>query len=177
LRDKIVEKVLSEMKNEKIKNREEIAKAIGIGAMKYDMLKIGPEKVIFFDWEDALKLEGNTAPYLQYAHTRCSGILGKSKKWKVMYTANELTDYEKRLVKILSRFPRVIEEASNDFRPNYICNYVYELATTFNNFYENCPVIKAERGLKNFRLTLVQATEIVLKNCLRLIGIKAIEKM
>lgn len=177
LRNKMIEKVLSEMKNRKMKNKKEIAKAIGIGAMKYGMLKISPEKVIFFDWRDALKLEGNTAPYLQYAHTRCSGILRKSKKWKPVYVTKELTRYEKALVKILSRFPQIVEQAANDLRPNYICNYVYELAVAFNEFYENCPVIKAEKNLKNFRLTLVQVTQIVLKNCLKLIGIEAIERM
>ncbi len=173
----MIERVLAEMKDRKMKNREEIAKAIGIGAMKYGMLRIGPEKTIFFDWEDALKLEGNTGPYLQYAHTRCSGILRKSKKWKPLYAAKELTDYEKTLVKILSRFPKIVEQASNDLRPNYICNYVYELAVAFNNFYENCPVIKAKKDLKNFRLTLVQAAQLVLGKCLELMGMNKLEKM
>jgi len=177
LMNKVIERVLAEMKDRKMKNKEEIAKAVGIGAMKYGMLRIGPEKTIFFDWEDALKLEGNTGPYIQYAHTRCSGILRRSKKWKPLYAAKELTDYEKALVKILSRFPKIVEQASNDLRPNYICNYAYELAVAFNNFYENCPVIKAKKDLKKFRLALVQAAEIVLKNCLHLIGIEAIKKM
>ncbi len=175
--DKMVEKVLQEMKDRKMKNKKEIAKTVGISAMKYGMLRISPEKTIFFDWEDALKLEGNTGPYLQYAHTRCSGILRKSKKCKPSYAVKELTDYEKILVKVLSRFPKMIEQATNDLRPNYFCNYFYDLAVAFNNFYENCPVIKAEKNLKNFRLTLVNATQIILKNCLELIGIEAIEKM
>ena len=165
------------MKDRKMKDKEETSKSIGIGAMKYGMLKVGPEKTIFFDWKDALRLDGNTGPYLQYAHTRCSGILGKSKKWVPVYNVKELTDYEKNLVKILSRFPKIIEQAVNDLKPSYLCNYVYDLAVVFNNFYEKCPVIKAEKNLKNFRLTLVKATEIVLKKCLELIGIEAIEKM
>lgn len=177
LRDKVAEKVLGEMKERKMKDKEKIAKAVGIGAMKYGMLKVSPEKVIFFDWEEVLKLEGNTAPYLQYAHTRCSGILGKSKKLKPVYAVKELTDYEKKLVKLLARFPKLIEQASNELRPNYICNYLYELAVAFNNFYENCPVIKAEKKLKDFRLNLVKSTQIVLKNSLSLIGIEALEKM
>jgi len=146
--------------------------------MKYGMLKVSPEKVIFFDWEEALKLEGNTGSYLQYAYTRCSGILRKSKKWKAVYKVKELTEHEKTLVKILSRFPQITEQSSNDLKPNHICNYVYELATVFNNFYENCPVMKAkDEGLKNFRLALVDATRIVLKNALNLIGIDVLEKM
>jgi arginyl-tRNA synthetase len=178
LRDKVIEKVLEEMKDREMENKEKIAKSVGIGAMKYGMLKVSPEKVIFFDWEEALKLEGNTGPYLQYAYTRCSGILRKSKKWKAVYKVKELTEHEKTLVKNLSRFPQLIEQASNDLRPSHICNYLYELATTFSNFYENCPVMKAEdEQMRNFRLTLVDATRTVLKSSLDLIGIEAVEKM
>jgi len=178
LRDKVIEKVLEEMKDREMENKEKIAKSVGIGAMKYGMLKVSPEKVIFFDWEEALKLEGNTGPYLQYAYTRCSGILRKSKKWKAVYKVKELTEHEKTLVKILSRFPQLIEQASNDLRPSHICNYLYELATAFSNFYENCPVMKAEdEQMRNFRLTLVDATRTVLKSSLDLIGIEAVEKM
>ena len=177
LRDKVIERVLSEMKDRKIKNKEEIAKAVGLGAMKYGMLRVGPEKTIFFDWEDSLKLEGNTGPYLQYAHTRCNGILKKIKNWKPDYTPEELTEYEKDLVKILSIFPQIVEQAVHDLRPNYICNYVYELAVAFNNFYEKCSVLKADKKSKSFRLTLVKATQTVLKNSLKLIGIESLEKM
>jgi arginyl-tRNA synthetase len=178
LRDKIVEKVLEEMKNREMKNKEEIARSIGISAMKYGMLKISPEKVIFFDWENALKLEGNTGPYLQYAHTRCKGILEKAGKWKPNFKVEKLNEEEKQLVKILTRFTEAVEQAAIDLRPHYICNYVYELATIFDKFYEFCPVLKADtEEQKNFRLALVQATKIVLKNTLSLIGMEALEKM
>ena len=177
LRDKVVGKALEQIKNPEIKNKEEIAKAIGISAMKYGMLKIGPEKVLFFDWQDALKLEGDTGPYLQYAHTRCAGILRKAGKWKPSFKAEDLSEQEKILIKTLIRFPEVIEQAVKDFRPHYICNYIFELATVFDKFYEFNPVLKAESKKKNFRLTLVQATKIVLKNALELLGIEALEKM
>jgi arginyl-tRNA synthetase len=178
LRDKIIEKVLEEMKDRKIKNKEETAKAIGIGAMKYGMLKISPEKVIFFDWQDALKLEGSTGPYLQYAHTRCKGILEKAGKWKPNFKTGKLTEEEKELVKILSRFSETVEQATKDLRPHYICNYAYDLATAFDRFYEFCPVLKAETAeQKNFRLALVQTTKIVLKNAMGLIGMESLEKM
>jgi arginyl-tRNA synthetase len=82
------------------------------------------------------------------------------------------------LVKSLSRFSQLIEQSSNELRPNHVCSYAYDLATAFNNFYENCPVMKAENEhLKNFRLTLVDATRTVLKSSLDLIGIEAVEKM
>jgi arginyl-tRNA synthetase len=178
LRDEVIEKVLEQMKDREIDGKDKIAKSVGIGAMKYAMLKVSPEKVIFFDREEALKLEGNTGPYLQYALTRCSGILRKSKKWKAVYKFKGLTEHETALVRSLSRFSNLIEQSSNELRPNHVCNYAYELATAFNNFYEKCSVIKAEsEQLKNFRLTLVDASRTVLKNALNLIGIEALEKM
>ena len=178
LRDEVIEKILEEMKDRGMEDKDKIAKSVGIGAMKYAMLKVSPEKVIFFDWEEALKLEGNTGPYLQYAFTRCSGILRKSKKWKAVYKVKELNEYETVLVKNLSRFSQMIEQSSNELKPNHVCNYVYELATAFNNFYEKCSVIKAEsEQLRNFRLTLVEATRTILKIALNLIGIEALEKM
>jgi arginyl-tRNA synthetase len=178
LRDKIIEKVLEEMKDRQLKNKKEIAKQVGICAMKYGMLKISPEKVIFFDWEDALKLNGNTGPYLQYAHTRCQGILEKAGKWKTNLKAEKLAEEEKQLVKILSRFSETVEQAAKDLRPHYICNYAYDLATAFDRFYEFCPVLKAETAeQKNFRLALVQTTKIVLKNAMGLIGMESLEKM
>jgi arginyl-tRNA synthetase len=156
---------------------DNIAKTVGKAAVIYAILRIDPDKQVTFNWDEVLNLEGNTAPYLQYAHTRCSGILRKSKIWKPVYTKKEFEDHEKKLIGFLSNFPQIVEQASNDLRPSYICNYVYELATAFNEFYEKCPVIKAEKELKDFRLTLVKATEIVLKNALNLIEIEAVEKM
>lgn len=177
LRDEVIKKVLEEMKDRKIGNKERIARAVGIGAMKYGMLKIGPEKVIFFDWEDALKLEGNTGPYLQYADIRCKGILRKAGKWRPNFKAEDLSEEEKSLVKTLMRFPEVIEQAARDLRPHYICNYAYELATVFDKFYETNPVLKAEGSKKVFRLSLVQAAKTVLGNALELMGMEALEKM
>ena len=156
---------------------ENIAKAVGKAAVIYAILRIDPDKQVTFNWDEILNLEGNTASYLQYAHTRCSGILRKSKTWKPVYTKKEFENHEKRLIGLLSNFSQMVEQAANDLRPSYICNYVYELATAFNEFYEKCPVIKAEKELKDFRLTLVKATEIVLKNALNLIDIEAVEKM
>ena len=186
LLDEVIKK-LSEMTYKEIekrknelseKEKKEIAEAVGIGALKYAIVKIEPEKMITFDWEQMLKLEGDTGPYLQYAHTRCSGILRKAKKWKPNFKVENLTEGEKSLIKVLARFQKVVEEAGRDLRPHYICNYAYELATFFDKFYETNPVLKAEtEERKNFRLTLVKATKIVLSKALELLGIKPLEKM
>jgi arginyl-tRNA synthetase len=171
---KTIEKAHDEIKKRKTKGD---ATKIGVGAIKYIILRNEPIKDVEFSWKSALNFEGDSGPYLQYAHTRCSGILRKSKNLKLSYSIKQLTDQEKRLLKMLSMFPETVEQAAINLKPSQICNYVYDLATSFNEFYEKCPVIKAEKELKNFRLTLVNATAIVLKNALNLIGIEAVDKM
>jgi arginyl-tRNA synthetase len=124
-----------------------------------------------------LSFEGNTGPYLQYAHTRCLGILKKAKKWRKEFKIDKLTEEEKQLVKQLVKFSEVVEEATKNLRLHLICDYAYGLATIFSNFYQSCPVLKATGKMRNFRLALVSATEQVLKNSLSLIGIEVPEKM
>jgi arginyl-tRNA synthetase len=160
------------------KELKDIAEKIAVSTLRYELVKISPEKTIVFDLEEALKLQGNTAPYLQYAYTRCCGILRKAEKWKSSFFEEELTIEEKELIKKLAEFPEVVGNSVKDLRPHYICNYAYELATIFDKFYESCPVLNAkEENQKNFRLTLVYSTKIILKTAFNLIGIEALEKM
>jgi len=160
------------------KEKQKIAEKVGVSALKYAIVKIEPNNTITFDFEKMLSFEGDTGPYLQYAYTRCSGILRKVNNWKPNFSVDKLAEREKQLIKLLSRFPEVIENAAKDLRPHYVCNYTYDLATAFDRFYEACPVLKAEsEKIKNFRLTLVDATRIVLKNSLDLVGMEALERM
>jgi arginyl-tRNA synthetase len=182
--DEVIEKIVAlaheeiERRNLSSEEKKEIAESVGIGALKYAIVKIEPEKTITFDWKKMLKLEGDTGPYLQYAHTRCSGILRKAGEWKPTFKVGNLTEGEKSLIKILMRFQDVVEQAAKDLRPHYICNYAYQLATIFDRFYESNPVLKAENEeRRNFRLTLVLATKNVLAEALKLVGIKPLEKM
>ncbi len=182
LRDEILKKTIKEIekRNPKMSKKEKtkLTKQIGIGALKYGMLRIGFDKLLVFDWEEALQLEGNTGPYIQYAHTRCNGILSKIKKWKENYDKENLAEGEKKLIKKLIEFPNVVKQSVRDLRPHYICNYAYDLSTIFSEFYHTCPVLKAEKKqFRNFRLTLVKATKITLKNCLELLGIETPKKM
>jgi arginyl-tRNA synthetase len=179
---KLTKKVLEEVekKNPKLSKKEklDIAEKVAVGAFKYNILKVEPHKTITFDWERMLSLEGDTGPYLQYAHVRASKILMKAGKWKENYSVKELKEQEKNLVKKLIQFPTIVEQSARDMRPHYICNYAHELSEIFSDFYHSCPVIHAEtEELRNFRLTLVKATQITLKNCLNLLGIEAPEKM
>jgi arginyl-tRNA synthetase len=181
--NKLFTKALDETKKRNPKEKEEVVKQIAekvaVAALRYELTKISPEKILVFDLDEAIKLEGNTGPYLQYAYTRCAGILRKAESWKQFFEEVErLTPQEKKLLQQLSRFPEIIQKAANELRPHIICNYAYELATTVNNFYEFVPVLKEENEkLKNFRLTLVKATKEVLRITLNLIGIEVLEKM
>ncbi len=182
LRDEILKKTMKEIekRNPRMskKKKQDLAKKIGFGALKYGMLRISFDKLLVFDMEEALQLEGNTGPYLQYAHTRCDGILKKAKKWKENFENENLSNEEKKLIKKLIEFPDMIEQVLKDLKPHYLCNYAYELANIFNEFYHACPVLKADiKKLRDFRLTLVKATKITLKNSLNLLGIDTPEKM
>lgn len=184
--DEVVDKLVGMAKeevakrNKKISEREKqrLAEQIGIGALKYAIVRIEPENLITFDWKQMLSFDGNTGPYIQYAHTRCSSILKKAGKWKKVYSAKEMKNEEKNLVNMLGRFDEVVNEAGKNMKPHQVCNYLYELTTALNNFYEKCQVLKAESvQQKNFRLTLVDVTKDVLKKGMNIIGMEAPERM
>jgi arginyl-tRNA synthetase len=186
--DEVIEKLIAmakeevEKRNKKLpeKEKQKLAEQIGIGALKYAIVRIEPENLITFDWKQMLSFDGNTGPYIQYAHTRCNSILKKAGKgkWKNVYSTNGMRDEEKNLVSMLARFHDVVIESARSIRPHHMCNYLYDLTTALNNFYEKCPVLKAESAQqKNFRLTLVDATREVLKQGMNLIGMEAPERM
>ncbi len=155
-----------------------VARKIAIGALKYSIIKIQPEDQIIFEWERMLKLEGNTGPYIQYACTRCRGILKKAKRFERNFTPKTLTKEESSLLKKIGEFPYLIQKIVKEMKPYYLANYLYELSTLFNEFYERIPVLKEEnREVKNFRLTLVEATEKILTLGLNLLGIDVPEFM
>ncbi len=176
--DDVFEKARGEVKTRfKVKDNK-LAEKIGVGAVVYAISKTDPNKQVMFNWDEVLSLQGNNAPYLQYAYTRCVSILKKSKKWKNTFSIGSLNDEEKRLIRLLSRFPSIVKQSVDELKPHYICNYAYELSTEFSNFYEKHRVLNAENEeLKNFRLTLIKSTQSVLGKCLELIGISKIEKM
>jgi arginyl-tRNA synthetase len=182
LKDKLQKKSLSETKkrNKKMlkKTLEKTAGTVMMGALKYDMIKTSPEKVIVFDWDRALSLQGNTGPYIQYTHARASSILRKAKAKKPKLDASLLRDKEEiALLRSILRFGESITASARDLRPHYIANHAYELATRFNEFYETLPVIKAEDKVMNTRLALTECVRTVLKNALNLLGIEAPERM
>jgi arginyl-tRNA synthetase len=159
--------------------KNKIADAVGIGAIRFDFVRTSPEKKIVFRWEEALNFEGDSAPYIQYSHARAARILEKAGKLhikRVDYSHISSHD-EMRLIKALAKFPSIVKTAARDYRPHYIAEYLLELATDFSKFYTSCPVLTAPEKEKNARLVLVSCTKRVLKNGLELLGIEAPERM
>ena len=161
------------------KKMKDIAEKVGIGALRYNIIKVQPEKDIVFKWEEALNFEGDASPFIQYSHARACSILSKKQDEIKDIDATLLKhDTETILIKKLAKFPIIIDEACEGYKPHGITNYLFEVASQFNQFYRDCPVLPEKNSkLRISRLALVDATRIVLRNGLELLGITALEEM
>ena len=171
--------------------RREIARVVGLGAVKYADLLPNRQSDYTFSWDKMLALQGNTAPYLQYAYTRIKSIFRKAEEtspaapkqseggniqhptFNIQLVATE----EIVLAKHLLNFGLTLEAVAEEYRPNFLCNYLYELAGKFTAFYENCPVLKADDATRASRLALCDLTARVLKQGLETLGIETVEQM
>lgn len=176
--DEAIEKAEKEITKRGIAGKD-VAPIIGIGAIKYHILKTSPLKQINFRWDEALSFEGEASPYIQYAHARCCSILRKSKAGldKIKVTVVDLTTEEEQLILKIARFPEAVESAGKELKPNTIAAYLFELASLFSRFYKECPVLSANKDVLKRRLLLVDSTRQTLKNGLYLLGIEAPERM
>ena len=185
LRDVLEEAVLRAQKLVEEKNpelgqaeKEQIAKTIGIGAVKYADLSQYRMTDYVFSWDRMLSFQGNTAPYLQNAYVRIRSIFRKSGQEFVAPNEIHITEpAELNLAKRLAQFAETVPQVLNDFRPNLLANYLFEVANAFHAFYEACPVLKAEEPARATRLALCELTARVLQKGLELLGIKVPEKM
>ncbi|HSQ93511.1 MAG TPA: arginine--tRNA ligase, partial [Methanoregula sp.] len=157
------------------KTRLSIARSVGLAAVRYDIVKVSPEKSTVFDWKEALDFERQSGPYIQYAHARACSILEKAGTFPECFELE--TDQEIALAKKIARFPQVIESVVTELRPNILAIYARELADTFNTFYHFEPVLKSEGKIRDRRLTLVKAVQNTLKESLQTLGIDAIHTM
>jgi arginyl-tRNA synthetase len=161
------------------KEMKKISEIVGIGALRFNLIKVQPEKDIVFKWEEALNFEGFSAPFIQYAHARTCGILSKKKFDNIKIELSGLVhESEIKLVKAIAKFPMIIEDACKGFKPHLVPSYLFEIASLFNQFYRDCPVLpEKDEKIRNARLCLVNATRIVLSNGLGILGIIAPEEM
>lgn len=161
--------------------RQRIAELVGIGAVRYAMVSVASHKPLTFTWDRVLNFERNSAPFIQYAHARSCNILAKAgESWRgtqAEYSALS-SAYEKALIVSLSTFPERVSDAAKSLKPEDVAAYANDLASTFNLFYDNVPVLKTEDArAKAARLALVDATRIVLANALAMLGIEAPSRM
>ena len=157
--------------------RREIARVVGIGAVKYADLLPNRQTDYVFSWEKMLALNGNTAPYLQYAYTRIRSIFRKGEVSEARGAIRLTEPAELALAKHLLNLGLVLEAVADEYRPNFLCNYLYELAGHFTTFYEACPILKAEPATRSSRLVLAELTGRVLKQGLDVLGIETLEQM
>jgi arginyl-tRNA synthetase len=157
--------------------RRDIARVVGLGAVKYADLLPNRQSDYIFSWDKMLALNGNTAPYLQYAYTRIKSIFRKAESGKRKAEIVLAAPEEIALAKHLLNFGLTLEAVAEEYRPNFLCNYLYELAGKFTAFYENCPVLKTDDATRTSRLALCDLTAQVLKQGLYVLGIETVEQM
>lgn len=160
--------------------QKSIIEAVAIGAVKYADLSKNRTTDYVFDWDNMLSFEGNTAPYMQYAYTRICSIFKKADLDlnRVLNAKLDLKEEKERTLALkLIQFEECLNVVAKDGTPHVLCTYLYELATIFSSFYEQCPILNAEKALKLSRLKLALLTRKTLKVGLDLLGIKTVEKM
>lgn len=182
LLDKAVEKAREAIEEAQVakdlsdKQKEEISEKVGIGAIKYFDLKHSPSSNIDFDWEDALNMQGNSGPYLQYTYARTQSVLRKAgQPSTINYQLLSTNAEEMVLLRIFSQFFGIIIDAAKNYSPNTLANYLYDLAQKYNGFYNAHKIIDSDK--QEFRLALTAATGIILKQGLEILGVKSPERM
>ncbi|GGH46814.1 arginyl-tRNA synthetase [Mangrovimonas yunxiaonensis] len=160
--------------------KQALYKTIGLGALKYFILKVDPKKRILFDPKESIDFQGNTGPFIQYTYARIQSILRKAANLDLTkdITAITLDTKEKELLKQVQLFPEVIQQAASNYSPAVVANYIYDLVKEFNSFYQNIPILGAElEDEKIFRVQLSNGVATVIKNGFLLLGIQVPERM
>ncbi|MDA9357190.1 arginine--tRNA ligase [Flavobacteriaceae bacterium] len=160
------------------KEKNNVYKTIGQGALKYFILKVDPKKRILFDPKESVDFQGNTGPFIQYSYVRIQAILRKVDIVSTQNYNGKLDPKEKELIKQLLDFPLAIQNAANTQSPALIANYIYDLVRGFNSFYQSLPILKTSfEDRKVFRLQLSKSVSYTIKNALNLLGIGVVQRM
>ena len=159
-------------------DKEKSYETVGLGALKYFMLKVDPKKKMLFNPAESIDFSGNTGPFIQYTYARIQSLLTKANDQKTAISNYELNASEKELVMNLSNFKEVISRAAETLSPALVANYIYEVVKSYNSFYQNNPILNQDdENAKNFRLELSQLTGKTIKKGLELLGIGTVNRM
>ena len=151
---------------------------LGLGALKYFLLKVEPKKRMLFNPEESIDFQGNTGPFIQYTHARICSILRKGGEIRTVSTDSELAESEQELIYLLGEYKATISQAAANFAPSVIANYAYDLAKTFNKFYNELSILSEENEVKrNIRLTLAELTGKTIQHATSLLGIVSPNRM
>jgi arginyl-tRNA synthetase len=159
--------------------RKELYETIGLGALKFFLLRVDPKKRILFDPQESIDLHGYTGPFVQYAYARTRSILRKLDELPSTPAAvSSLNEYEKVLVKQLYKLPLILQESCSDMNPARLVDYAYDLARIFNKFYAECPILNCDdEQRKSFRIQLTELTGLSIKRTFEIVGIQVPERM
>jgi len=159
--------------------KAELSRMVGMAALKYFILKVDPKKKMLFNPSESIDLQGNTGPFIQYTHARIRSILRKA---GTLPTSGEFPSAlhvkERELIKTINSFTAAVHEAADNYSPAFVANYCYDLAKTFNQFYDACPVLKEQdEAARLFRLQLCKEVAEVIRRGMQLLGITVPERM
>ena len=169
---------LGKLENLSDSEKEKSYETVGLGALKYFMLKVDPKKKMLFNPKESIDFNGNTGPFIQYTYARIQSLLNKANYSEQAIAEYKMNDSEKELVMNLSNFKEVIAKAAETLSPALVANYVYELVKSYNSFYQNNPILNQENeNTKNFRLQLSALTGKTIRKGLELLGIGTVDRM
>ncbi len=175
----LISQELGKIDDFSLEEKNKLYKMIGLGALKYFILKVDPKKRILFNPEESIDFNGNTGPFVQYTYARIQSLLKKGGLLKNDFSVSiTITEKEKEIIKHLKEFPMIVKLAGENYNPAGIINFVYELVKSYNSYYQSVSIIKiSEKEIKNFRMNLSKMVARTIKNSMDLIGIELPDKM
>lgn len=171
---------LGKLDNLSVEEQNKVFETIGLGALKYFIIKVDPKKTMLFDPKESIDFNGNTGPFIQYTHARIKSILRKASELNILpeFSGATLTGKEIEIIKMINYFPDKVEEAGSAHSPALIANFAYELAKEFNQYYHEVPILKEEDALiRAQRLVLINSIAKVLSKAMTILGITLPERM
>lgn len=156
----------------------ELFEMLGLGALKYFMLKVDPKKRMLFNPAESIDMQGNTGPFIQYTHARIQSVLRKAGGTPAISEMESINENERALIRWISQYPEVVQQAGDEYSPALIANYIYELAKEYNTFYHECPIlIEEDENVKNLRLAISSMTGKIIASGMKLLGAQVPDRM